>query len=83
MGLAYYFESQLKEAMLAFEKCIELSKNNDSFVAAANWLYIIYYQLNMIDKADKLLTKIDNQMNLIENHSYLSILNFIKTLTAY
>ena len=78
LGLAYYFESRLKEAMLAFEKCIELSKNNDSFVAAANWLYIIYYQLNMINKADKLLTKIDNQMNLIENHSYLIILNLYK-----
>ena len=82
LGLAYYFESQLKDAMLAFEKCIELSKNNDSFVAAANWLYIIYYQLNMINKANKLLTKIDNQMNLIENHSYLSILNFYKNSTS-
>ena len=82
LGLAYYFESQLKDAMLAFEKCIEFSKNNDSFVAAANWLYIIYYQLNMINKADKLLTKIDNQMNLIENHSYLSILNLYKNSTS-
>ena len=78
LGLAYYFESRLKEAMLAFEKCIELSKNNDSFVAAANWLYIIYYQLNKINKADKLLAKIDNQMNLIENNSYLIILNLYK-----
>ena len=78
LGLAYYFESQLKEAMLAFEKCIELSKNNDSFVAAANWLYIIYYQLNKFNKADKLLAKIDNQMNLIENNSYLIILNLYK-----
>ena len=78
LGLAYYFESRLKDAMLAFEKCIELSKNNDSFVAAANWLYIIYYQLNKINKADKLLAKIDNQMNLIENNSYLIILNLYK-----
>ena len=82
LGLAYYFESQLKKAMLAFEKCIEFSKNNDSFVAAANWLYIIYYQLNMINKADKLVTKIDNQMNLIENHSYLSILNLYKNSSS-
>ena len=36
----------------------------------------------MINKADKLLTKIDNQMNLIENHSYLSILNFYKNSTS-
>lgn len=78
LGLAYYFESQLKDAMLAFEKCIELSKNNDSYVAAANWLYIIYYQLNMISKADKLLITINKKMNLIENHSYLSILNLYK-----
>ena len=78
LGLAYYFESQLKDAMLAFEKCIELSKNNDSYIAAANWLYIIYYQLNMINKADKLLITINNEMNLIENHSYLSILNLYK-----
>jgi tetratricopeptide (TPR) repeat protein len=82
LGLAYYFESRLKEAMLAFENCIELSKNNDSFVAAANWLYIIYYQLNKFNKADKLLTKIDNQMNLIENHSYISILNLYKNSTS-
>lgn len=78
LGLAYYFESQLKDAMLAFEKCIKLSKNNDSYIAAANWLYIIYYQLNMINKADKLLITINNEMNLIENHSYLSILNLYK-----
>ena len=78
LGLAYYFESRLKEAMLAFEKCLELSKNNDSYIAAANWLYIIYYQLDMINKADKLLITISNQMNLIENHSYLSILNLYK-----
>ena len=78
LGLAYYFESQLKEAMLAFEKCIEFSKNNDSYVAAANWLYIIYNQLDMTTKAEKLLTTINNQMNLIENHSYLSILNLYK-----
>ena len=78
LGLAYYFESQLKDAMLAFEKCIELSKNNDSYIAAANWLYIIYYQLKMINKADKLLITINNEMNLIENHSYLSILNLYK-----
>ncbi len=78
LGLAYYFESQLKDAMLAFEKCIKLSKNNDSYIAAANWLYIIYYQLKMINKADKLLITINNEMNLIENHSYLSILNLYK-----
>tara|TARA_Y100001935_G_scaffold216967_1_gene188867 strand:+ start:58 stop:948 length:891 start_codon:yes stop_codon:yes gene_type:complete len=78
LGLAYYFESEFKDAMLAFEKCIELSKNNDSYVAAANWLYVIYLQLNMYSKADKLLITINNQMNLIENHSYLSILNLYK-----
>ena len=78
LGLAYYFESELKDSMLAFEKCIELSKNNDSYVAAANWLYVIYIQLNMFNEADKLLTTINNQMNLIENHSYLSILNLYK-----
>lgn len=78
LGLAYYFESQLKDAMLAFEKCIEMSKNNDSYVAAANWLYLIYNQLKMFKESDKLLMTINNQMNLIENHSYLQILNFYK-----
>ena len=78
LGLAYYFKSELKDSMQAFEKCIELSKNNDSYVAAANWLYVIYIQLNMFNEADKLLTTINNQMNLIENHSYLSILNLHK-----
>ena len=78
LGLAYYFESQLKDAMLAFERCIEMSKNNDSYIAAANWLYLIYNQLKMFKKSDKLLMTINNQMNLIENHSYLQILNLYK-----
>ena len=44
----------------------------------------LYYLLSidMINKADKLLTKIDNEMNLIENHSYLSILNLYKNSSS-
>ena len=68
----------MKALWLVSFRPIGNSKNNDSYVAAANWLYIIYYQLNMINKADKLLITINNQMNLIENHSYFSILNLYK-----
>ena len=43
--------------------------------------YILKPGMHQIEY-DKLLTKIDNQMNLIENHSYLSILNFYKNSTS-
>jgi lipoprotein NlpI len=43
-------------------------------VAAANWLYVIYRHLGKDKKATNLLNSINDDMSLIENHSYHTIL---------
>jgi len=43
-------------------------------VAAANWLFVIYRHLGKDKKATNLLNSINDDMSLIENHSYHTIL---------
>ena len=74
LGLAFYYLGNYNKAEKAYEKCIELAENPDSYVAAANWLYVIYRHLGQNLKANILLKSIDNDIELIENHSYHTIL---------
>ena len=74
LGLAFYYLGNYKQAEKAYEKCIVLAENPDSYVAAANWLYVIYRHLGQNLKANVLLKSIDNDIELIENHSYHTIL---------
>ena len=74
LGLRYYIQQKYHKARYAYEKCLKLAENNDSYVAAANWLYVIYRHLGQDRRATKLLNTIDDDMDLIENHSYQTIL---------
>ena len=74
LGLTYYIQKKYHKARYAYEKCLKLAENNDSYVAAANWLYVIYRHLGQDRRATKLLNTIDDDMDLIENHSYQTIL---------
>ena len=74
LGLTYYIQKKYHKARYAYEKCLKLAENNDSYIAAANWLYVIYRHLGQDRRASKLLSTINDDMNLIENHSYHTIL---------
>ena len=74
LGLAFYCIGNYIQAEEAYEKCIGLAENPDSYIAAANWLYVIYRHLGQNLKANILLKSIDNDIELIENHSYHTIL---------
>ena len=74
LGLTYYIQKKYHKARYAYEKCLKLAENNDSYVAAANWLYVIYRHLGQDRRAAKLLNTIEDDMDLIENHSYKTIL---------
>ena len=74
LGLTYYIQQKYHKARYAYEKCLKLAENNDSYIAAANWLYVIYRHLGQDRRATKLLNTIDDDMDLIENHSYQTIL---------
>ena len=74
LGLTYYIQKKYHKARYAYEKCLKIAENNDSYVAAANWLYVIYRHLGQDRRAAKLLNTIEDDMDLIENHSYKTIL---------
>ena len=74
LGLTYYIQKKYHKARYAYEKCLKLAENPDSYVAAVNWLYVIYRHLGQDRRADKLLITIKDDMKLIENHSYHTLL---------
>ncbi|MEA1881316.1 MAG: tetratricopeptide repeat protein [Candidatus Marinimicrobia bacterium] len=74
LGLTYYIQGKYHKARYAYEKCLKLAENPDSYVAAANWLYVIYRHLELDRKGIDLLNTIRDDMDLIENHSYHTIL---------
>jgi tetratricopeptide (TPR) repeat protein len=59
-----------ERAVSAYRECMKWCKNDDSVVAAVDWLYMTYRRMNKEKAAKALLTLIKENMNLLENHSY-------------
>ena len=78
LGLTYYIQGNYNQARRAYEKTLTLAENPDSYVAAANWLYIINRHLGRNVKAEDLLETITDDMAIIENHTYFEILKLYK-----
>ena len=74
LGLAYYLQGKYRQALWAYKKCLILAKNPDSYVAAANWLYVINRHIGRDKDAQELLNSITDDMAIIENMTYHEIL---------
>ncbi len=81
LGLCYYIKEDYKKAMAAYKRCLQVSKNNDMYVATANWLYITLRKLGKTKEAAKLLKTITGEMPLIENKDYHQVLMLYKQET--
>ena len=78
LGLCYFISGKYAEALDAYNKCLVVSKNNDMYVATANWLYITLRKLGKQEEAEKLLQTIPFDMALIENRDYHQVLLLYK-----
>ncbi len=78
LGLAYYLQDDLENALSAFQDCLLASKNDDMVVATSHWLYMILRQMNKNDDAKNILSPIHDDMNIIENMAYYKLLLFYK-----
>ena len=74
LGLAYYLQGKYRQALWAYKKCLILAKNPDSYVEAANWLYVINRHIGRDKDAQELLNSITDDMAIIENMTYHEIL---------
>lgn len=70
LGLAHYLQAHYAQALEAFTRCLEVSRNDDSVVATTDWLWMTSMRLNQPADAAKLLTRITRTMEVLENGSY-------------
>src|SRR5688572_2406582 len=79
LGLAYYLKGDNRQALLAWEKCLDISDNDDMKVATLNWLNIVLRKMGRQKDAEEHLKEVSGDMEIIENHDYFDILLMYKT----
>jgi len=78
LGLAYYLNGDNRLALLAWEKCLDISDNDDMKVATINWLNIVLRKMGRQKDADQHLKEVSGDMEIIENHDYYDIVVMYK-----
>jgi tetratricopeptide (TPR) repeat protein len=78
LGLAHYLRGDFENAAKAYEKCMDVSNNDDLLCATADWLYMTYSRLNKPEVAASVLELVRDSMNIIENDSYYLRLQMYK-----
>ena len=79
LGLAYYLKGDNRQALLAWEKCLDISDNDDMKVATLNWLNVVLRKMGRQKDADQHLLEVKDDMEILENHDYFDILYMYKT----
>jgi len=70
LGLAYYLKGDLEQTARCYKNYLELSDNDDSWVAGAHWLHIALRRLGRDAEAAELLQGLRDEMEILENASY-------------
>lgn len=79
LGLAYYLKEEYRNALLAFEKCMSVSDNDDMLVATLNWLNITLRKMGRISDAEERLNAMSSAPTILENQDYYDILLMYKS----
>ena len=78
LALAHYLKGEFDLAEKAYLECMKVSNNDDLITATVDWLYMTYRRNGKPEEAKKLLEKITDSMNIIENDSYYKRLAMYK-----
>jgi tetratricopeptide (TPR) repeat protein len=78
LGLAHYLTGDFAQAAAAWRQCADFSRTDDMRVAADYWLYLSLRRLSQDADAAAVLSSIDANMEIIENHSYHQLLLMFK-----
>ncbi len=78
LGLAYYLDNNMEQALLAYQKCRKVSNNPDNVVSSSHWLYMILRRLGREKAAELVIEPINKDMDIIENFAYHKLLLFYK-----
>ncbi len=77
-GLALYLKGEFRSALTAYGECVMVSGIPDKLVATSHWLYMTLRRLGQDEEAAQILESIHADMEIIENHSYHSLLLMYK-----
>ena len=80
LALSYYLKGMLEEALEAYRLCMTVSDIDDKYVATAHWTYMTLRLLGRKEEADKLLDRVQPEMDIIENQNYHQCLLMYKGL---
>jgi tetratricopeptide (TPR) repeat protein len=78
LGLAYYLSAEFEKALFAYEMCMKASEIDDKIIATAHWYYMTLRRLGRKIEAEKVLDRINSDMDVIENHHYHKCLMMYK-----
>ena len=76
LGLAYFLKGEYEKAESAYFNGLAVSKNDDMYVAMANWLHITLLMQVKLEQADSVFNTISRTPQLIENTDYNTVLYF-------
>jgi tetratricopeptide (TPR) repeat protein len=80
LGLAYYLRGDFTRAVYGFRNALTVSRNDDSRVAASDWLYMSLRRVGRPEEAASVLVPIHEGMEIIENRAYYRRLLMYKGL---
>jgi tetratricopeptide (TPR) repeat protein len=70
LGLAYFLAGEYPFAEKAFRDCLAWAKNDDSVVAATDWLYLTLRRMKLDKEAREALAAVRPRATVIENTGY-------------
>ena len=70
LALSHYLQGNYAKAYDAWAECMKVSKNDDSIVAASDWMWMTLMRLNRKADAAKVLERITPTMEILENQAY-------------
>ena len=70
LGLAYFLTGEYPFAEKAFRDCLTWAKNDDSVIAATDWLYLTLRRMKLDKEARDALAAVRPRANVVENTGY-------------
>lgn len=70
LALAHYLKGEYAQALVYYQRCRALSKNDDMLVATLDWEYMTLRRMGRHDEAAALLTQVTDKMTLYESFDY-------------
>jgi tetratricopeptide (TPR) repeat protein len=78
LALAKYLKGDFQAALPDYDSCMKVSVNDDLICATADWQYMALRRIGSTDQAEKVLSRVHDQMKIIENDSYFKRLMMYK-----